>query len=306
MTDFKEHERQSVLVVDDERINRTVLADLLKAEYQVLLAKSGEQALERALQDNAVDLILLDVMMPEMDGYEVIRQLKQHDKTRDIPVIFITALNSVGDEEMGLSLGASDYIGKPFSPAIVRARVGNLMRFVHQRKLLEALAGRDGLTEIPNRRTFDETLVRELRRNAREGGNLSLAMIDVDYFKQYNDHYGHARGDWVLKSVARALSRVLSRPSDFVARYGGEEFVLIMPDTDAKGARAVAELARTAVEALAIAHEKSNVAPYITVSVGGSTVTAKNLSELELAQQADARLYDAKHHGRNRVVWHPT
>ncbi len=297
-------ERQTILVVDDEKINRTVLADLLKAEYQVLIAKDGAQALERARQHGAIDLILLDVMMPDMDGYDVLKQLKDDDKTKDIPVIFITARNSVDDEEIGLNLGASDYIGKPFSPAIVRARTGNLLRLVRQRKLLEVLAGRDGLTEIPNRRSFDVTLEREYRRCQREAAPLSLAMIDVDFFKQYNDHYGHAKGDWVLKSVARALNCALGRPGDMIARYGGEEFVLVMPVTDAAGARKVAENARVAVEMLQLPHEASSVAPYVTISVGGSTLLDTVHDTQQLQEQADQQLYLAKQNGRNRVVWH--
>lgn len=297
------NDRQRILVVDDERINRSVLADLLSDDYQVLLAKSGAQALERVAQDNCIDLILLDVMMSDMDGYAVIRRLKDDARTMAIPVVFITALDSEGDEERGLNLGASDYIRKPFNPAIVRARVGNLLSFVRQRKLLETLAGRDGLTEIANRRRFDEALAREFRRKEREASCLSVAMIDVDYFKQYNDRYGHARGDWALKAIARALSFALNRPADLVARYGGEEFALILPDTDAKGGRAVAESVRTAVELLHIPHELSPVAPYVTISLGGCSVVQTPPSAAQLMEIADARLYAAKQQGRNRVVW---
>jgi diguanylate cyclase (GGDEF)-like protein len=296
--------KQRVLVVDDERVNRMVLSNVLKEDHQVILAKSGEQALERLGIDAEIDLILLDVMMPEMDGYEVLRRIKSNDATRDIPVMFITALNSSGDEEHGLSLGACDYIGKPFSPAIVKARVSNLLRFVRQRKLLETLAGCDGLTEIPNRRSFDQALAQEIGRSARSGQPFSLAMLDIDFFKQFNDLYGHAQGDEALKAVARVLTRALRRPADMVARYGGEEFVFILPDTDDRGGLEVAQAVRQGIEELAMPHAASSVAGRVTVSIGGITTCGETHGEaVELIQLADAQLYKAKQNGRNRVCW---
>ncbi len=296
-------ERQKVLIVDDERVNRTILADLLKGEHQVLLAKNGAQTLERVAQDRSIDLILLDVMMPDMDGYEVLRHLKADDKTKDIPVMFITALNSSGDEESGLRLGACDYIGKPFSPAIVQARVANLLRFVRQRKMLEVLAGRDGLTEIANRRLLDETLHREWSRTQRLGQPLSLAFIDIDCFKQYNDRYGHAGGDAVLRQVARHLTWSLGRPTDFVARYGGEEFLLILPDTDAAGGRDLSEKVRAGIEGMKIPHDSSGPAAYVTISIGGVTSRGSADAAASIVEAADAMLYEAKRQGRNRVLW---
>lgn len=295
--------KQRVLVVEDEKINRTILVALLKDEYQVILAKNGEQALERLESDDQIDLILLDVLMPDMDGHEVLRRIKANDATRDIPVIFITALNSTNDEEKGLKLGASDYIGKPFSPAIVKARVSNLLRFVRQRKLLETLAGRDGLTEIPNRRAFDQALMQEIARSLRSGQSFSLALIDVDFFKQYNDCYGHAAGDTTLKQVAKTFAGVLRRPNDLAARYGGEEFVFILPDSDAAGGVEVAESIRQMVADLRIEHVKSGVAPHLTVSIGGVTVSGRQGSAEELLMAADRQLYEAKRSGRNRVCW---
>ncbi len=295
--------KQRILVVEDEKINRTVPVALLKDEYQVILAKTGEQALERLASDDQIDVVLLDVLMPDMDGYEVLRRIKDNDATREIPVIFLTALNSTNDEEKGLRLGASDYIGKPFSPAIVKARVWNLARFVRQRKLLETLAGRDGLTEIPNRRAFDQALLQEIARSLRNGLRFGLALVDVDYFKQYNDHYGHAAGDASLKLVARTLGEALRRPGDLAARYGGEEFAIILPDCDAAGGQEVAEAMRQKVRALGIEHTHSSVAPEVTVSVGGVTVTGRQGSAEELLVAADRQLYAAKQQGRNRVCW---
>jgi diguanylate cyclase (GGDEF)-like protein len=295
--------KQRVLVVEDEKINRTILSALLKDENQVILAKSGEQALERLASDDQIDLILLDVLMPDMDGHEVLRRIKANDATRDIPVIFITALNSTNDEEKGLKLGASDYIGKPFSPAIVKARVSNLLRFVRQRKLLETLAGRDGLTEIPNRRAFDQALLQEIARSLRSGQAFSLALIDVDFFKQYNDCYGHAAGDTTLKQVAKTVAGALRRPNDLAARYGGEEFGLILPESDAAGGIEVAEAIRQLVAELGIEHETSPIAPHVTVSIGGVTVRGRQGSAEELLMAADRQLYEAKRLGRNRVCW---
>ncbi|SFN40353.1 response regulator receiver modulated diguanylate cyclase [Formivibrio citricus] len=295
--------KQRVLVVDDERVNRTVLSAVLKDENQVILAKNGEQALERLAIDAEIDLILLDVLMPDMDGYEVLRRIKANDATKDIPVIFITALNTMGDEEHGLNLGACDYIGKPFSPAIVKARVSNLLRFVRQRKLLETLAGRDGLTEIPNRRAFDTALEQEIGRSQRSGQPVSLAMLDIDYFKQFNDHYGHAQGDEVLKAVARVLTGALRRPADMVARYGGEEFVFILPDTDVRGGLEVAEAARQVIESMAIPHAASAIGPHVSVSIGGVTAIGDVSHAPGLLRRADEQLYKAKQKGRNRVHW---
>ena len=297
------NEKHKILVVDDEHMNRKILSDLLKGDHQVILAKDGEQTLGRVAADPELDLILLDVMMPGMDGYEVLRRLKQIEAAKDIPVMFITALNSTGDEERGLLLGAVDYIAKPFHPAIVKARVENHLRFVRQRKLLETLAGKDGLTEIDNRRRFDDVLEKEWRRTQRNNLPLSLAMVDVDYFKPFNDNYGHARGDQVLKSVARALTWALHRPADLAARYGGEEFVLLFPDTDAEGAKALAEHVRNSVATLAIPHEFSQTAPHVTVSIGGATAPLDSTDPSALIEAADQMLYEAKQRGRNRVVW---
>ncbi len=224
----------TLLIVDDEKTNRTLLTELLRPDHQVILAKNGIQALERA-REHRPDLILLDVLMPEMDGYAVIRELKGDDRCRDIPVIFITALDSVEDEEHGLELGAVDYISKPFRPSIVRARVRNHLQAVHQRRLLEQLALLDSLTEIPNRRRFVQVFEAEWRRCQRNGAPLSLIVVDVDHFKLYNDSYGHAAGDVVLRDVARALRGTLHRASDFIARFGGEEFVILLPEIDAEG-----------------------------------------------------------------------
>ena len=298
--------RFTLLIVDDEKQNRRLLTELLQDDYQIILAKNGVQALEKA-QERLPDLILLDVLMPEMDGLAVIRALKASDSTRHIPVIFVSALDSAQDEERGLELGAVDYIAKPFHPPIVRVRVRNHLQSVHQRRLLEQLAMIDSLTEIPNRRRFAEVYEREWRRCLRNGTCLSLIVVDVDHFKIFNDSYGHAAGDLVLKRVAKTIQLALKRPADFVARFGGEEFVVVLPDEDAEQAQQVAEAIRADVEAQKISFPESAAGPWLTVSLGGASRTP-NQSEVdaELFGCADRCLYDAKRDGRNRVLWAPS
>ncbi len=298
-----ENKNPRILIVDDEIMNLKVLADLLKDEYTPVLAGSGEQALKHAFSDFPPDLILLDVMMPHMGGYEVIKALKHNDKTNNIPVIFVTALNSIEDEEHGFMLGAVDYITKPFSSPIVKMRVRNHLRIVHQYKLLDQLAYLDGLTEISNRRRFEEVFHKEWARAARSGMPFSLAMVDVDYFKQYNDHYGHAMGDLTLQKIAKALDGVLRRPADFIARYGGEEFVMLLPETDAAAAKMIADRARQVVIEQNIPHNFSKVASLVSVSVGLATIYLDNkISPQTFLEAADQNLYQAKQRGRNRVV----
>ena len=309
-----------ILIVDDEKMNLKILVDLLKDDYVLVLARNGAQALKFSFQKPPPDLILLDVVMPGMGGYEVIKALKEQDSTKSIPVIFITSLRSVEDEEQGLRLGAVDYIKKPFSPPIVKMRIQNHLRFVHQHKLLDKLAYLDALTEISNRRRFDEVFQKEYARARRNGTCLSLGMADVDFFKQYNDHYGHAMGDRALHGVASALEDALKRPSDLIARYGGEEFAMVLPETDNESAQQVAERARENVIALKIPHLKSTICHHVSVSIGMVTINFSQfnaerqnslrktksdrciLTHDTLLEQADKNLYLAKQNGRNRVV----
>ncbi|HEX6736247.1 MAG TPA: diguanylate cyclase [Azonexus sp.] len=294
---------QSVLVVDDEKQNRALLAELLSADCRVILAKNGVQALERA-REQTPDLILLDVMMPDMTGYQVIQALQQDDATRQIPVIFISALDAPADEERGLDLGAVDYIAKPFHPSIVRKRVRNHLQSVHHRHLLENLAKIDALTEVANRRRYDEALESEWRRCARNGAPLSLVILDVDHFKRYNDHLGHAEGDRVLRRIAQALNSFVRRPGDLVARYGGEEFALLLPNVDARAGIELAHEIRSQIEALALPHPSSPVSRHVTISLGGMTlIPCGGEVDPRFFQEADAALYAAKAEGRNRVFW---
>ncbi len=296
-------EMHTLLIVDDTPENIKILMETLKDEYKIIAATSGERALEvAASEENRPDLILLDIIMPGIDGYEVCRQLKDNDDTRNIPVIFVTAISEVMDETKGFRLGAVDYITKPFHPPIVKARVHAHISLKVKTDMLEQLASLDGLTNIPNRRKFDEMIVHEFKRAHRYNIPLSVILIDVDKFKQYNDNYGHATGDTCLKKVAKALQKCVNRPYDFIARYGGEEFIVILSDADAKGAETVAMTMKQAVEDLAVTHEFSPVADHITVSMGGATVYPYNECEspIEIVEAADKMLYKAKRMGRNQ------
>jgi diguanylate cyclase (GGDEF)-like protein len=296
-------EMQKVLVADDDAINRQVLGELLKPEYTVLLAKNGTQALERA-QRHVPDLILLDVVMPDMDGYEVLRRLRADPATAHIAVIFISGLDRPEDEANGLKLGAADYIAKPFNAVVVMARVALHLQLVRQRRMLEHLANMDSLTGLANRRRFDEAYAMEWQRAQRNGEPLSLALLDIDCFKQYNDLYGHPAGDRVLRAVARTAASAMRRPADLAARYGGEELALLLPATDAAQARHVMEGIRHAIAVQGIPHAASAAAPMLTVSVGGATCTSSGgETEPELLEAADHHLYRAKQAGRNRVSW---
>lgn len=292
-------DRPRVLIVDDERININLLNALLKADYKIMVATDGEQAIKAAATGKP-ELILLDIVMPGIDGYEVCRRLKSMAATQTIPIIFITAMGDVENETMGFALGAVDYISKPFNSAVVKARVGVHIKLKRNGDMLENLASMDTLTEVPNRRAFDQTRAQEWARSLRDGLPLSFAMIDVDMFKQYNDNYGHGAGDECLVRIARALNSCVQRPGDFMARYGGEEFAAILVNTQADGALRMAENFHAAVAALQIPHAFSTAAPYVSISIGIATaIPGPQLSQEGLSEAADKMLYLAKASGRN-------
>ncbi|MBK1705481.1 diguanylate cyclase domain-containing protein [Halochromatium glycolicum] len=298
-------QRPTLLIVDDQPANIHALAKLLKDDYRIITATNAAKALELARREPGPDLILLDILMPDQDGYAICRELKADEAIHAIPVIFVTALDQAQDEAKGLQLGAADYISKPFNPTIVRARVHNQVSLKLKTDLLEQIALQDGLTEIPNRRYFDRKLAQEWNRQSRHQQPLSLLMIDIDHFKPYNDHYGHGAGDDCLRRVAQALQQVPKRAADLVARYGGEEFVALLPETDSIGARQVAGRMQEAIHALALPHAYSPVADRITISIGASVSLAGQpaTSSEALKQAADQALYQAKEQGRNRLVW---
>jgi len=296
-----ETERATILLVDDVPANLSLLSSILRDDYRIQLATSGAKALE-LVAAGAPDLILLDVMMPDMDGHEVCKRLKSDPKTRDIPVLFVTAQNQVEDEELGLTLGAMDYIHKPISPPIIKARVRNHIALKLQTDALKRLSLFDGLTNIPNRRHFDDTLDHEMKRAIRTQHHLSLLMIDVDYFKPFNDRYGHGTGDACLIQIAQALQAGVNRPMDLLARYGGEEFVALLPGTNLEGACKVAESLRQTVASLRIPHAGSSIAEHVTISLGvACRAQSDPKSTSFLLRQADQALYQAKQSGRNTI-----
>ncbi|MCL4556659.1 MAG: diguanylate cyclase [Gammaproteobacteria bacterium] len=293
----------TVLIVDDMPTNVKVLANGLKNEYHIQVASNGAKAIEIARSSTPPDLILLDIIMPDMDGYEVCRRLKNDAQTSSIPIIFVSALGEALDEEKGLNLGAVDYISKPFHLPIVRARLRNHMTLKRKTDLLEDMSHMDGLTHVANRRQFDETFEKEAQRCQRDGHYLGIIMIDIDYFKLFNDNYGHGKGDDCLVKVAGALNNQIRRSSDLFARYGGEEFVVILPDTQPKEVAAIAEKLRVAVDQLNITHEFSAVSDHVTISLGGaSELIESHQQALDLLSKADQALYQAKEMGRNRVA----
>jgi diguanylate cyclase (GGDEF)-like protein len=290
-----------LLVVDDQPINIQALYRIFAPDHRVLMATSGAKALALCKQDPP-DLILLDVVMPEMDGHEVCARLKADDATRNIPVIFVTSHTDAEEETRGLELGAVDFIAKPVNPAVVRARVKTHLTLKAQSDLLRQMVFIDGLTGVANRRCFDERLGTEWRRAARSVSPLALLMLDVDHFKRYNDHYGHQAGDECLRRVASAIRASLLRPGDLVARYGGEEFACILPGTDFDGALAVGSGIEQRVRGLQIEHANSDVADVVTISIGVATGLPEPEADAgRLLALADAQLYRAKHSGRGRA-----
>ena len=296
--------KQSILVIDDTSANIQVMHSILGDQYRILFATNGIDGLKIA-EEQMPDLILLDIMMPEIDGFGVIKKLKNNNITRDIPVIFVTAMDDATDETYGLELGAVDYITKPVIPAIVKARVKNHLELKRYRDFLKRLTTLDGLTGIANRRHFDETLVRAWNASLQSQKPISLLLIDIDYFKQFNDHYGHLQGDDCLRQVAGMLEQCLSKSTSngLLARYGGEEFVILLPDTDITTANAIAQQCQQAIQQACIAHAASEITDYLTLSIGLSSMQAiQGQSADILIKQADACLYEAKAAGRNQVI----
>jgi len=327
---MKQHQGR-VLVVDDIPENLQLLVRILSRKgYQVQSACGGEAALQ-AIQQHLPELIMLDICMPQMNGYEVCQILKASPDTCEIPIIFISALDDIGDKVKAFETGGVDYITKPFRSAEVLARVGThltlrrlqqqlqaqnaqLQKEVCDRLIAEAalqaanqelqrLANLDGLTGLANRRCFDQRLEQEWRRLMREQQPLSLILGDIDFFKNYNDTYGHQAGDDCLRQVAQALQGMTKRPGDLVARYGGEEFAIILPNTPIAGAVQLAEAICDLIRQLQLVHAGSSICPFVTLSLGVSTVIPTHgLLEDDLIAAADRALYQAKLEGRDRIA----
>jgi len=291
---------KSVLVIDDQESAIAVLVKILSPEYTVYTASNGREGI-KAAEEYMPAIILLDILMAGMDGFAVFSELKNSENTKLIPVIFITSLLDEANEEKGLALGAADYITKPFSPSIVKLRVNHQIKMLEQLQMIERLSMLDELTDLPNRRSFETRLTSEWARATREKTSISLLVIDVDKFKDFNDTYGHIQGDIALQASAKVFSQALKRPGDFAARWGGEEFIVLLPNTDLSGALEIAEQIRTGVEAMLIPCYDSPVRP-ITVSIGVNTRENGQHGTIdEFISDADKALYHAKVKGRNKV-----
>lgn len=325
-----------ILVVDDSRHVRTQLKLLLRsADYtDLLFAETASEAFGLLGVDtpdewaSSVDLILLDIIMPDIDGINSCRILKTIERLKDIPIIMVTGDTSEESLQQAFEAGATDYITKPLKKIELLARVGaalrlkqemdarkarelellettNLLERTNQQlqesnERLQRMASVDGLTGVANRRYFDEYFAKEWRRAARLSQRIALIMIDIDFFKRYNDTYGHLQGDECLKQVAKGLNLPLKRPLDLIARYGGEEFVVMLPDTDIDGALEVARQLQEAIHELQLPHSGSHIASYVTLSMGvASLVPHKDISSDLLISHADKALYQAKTDGRN-------
>ncbi len=290
--------RPRLLLVDDQPVNIQALHHVFSSDCQVLMATNGSQALALC-RERQPDLVLLDVQMPGMDGFELCAQLKADSTLSHIAVIFVTASSEPEEETRALEAGAADFISKPFNPAVVRARVRAQLTIKLQADLLREMAFVDGLTGVHNRRHFDERIAAEEQRAQRGRNGLAVLLCDVDFFKRYNDSYGHLAGDDCLRRVARALKSCLHRPADVLARYGGEEFGCVLPETDLAGALGVAQKMEAAVRALNTPHAQSDVAKVVTISLGVAVLAAGGRCESgALVSLADEQLYLAKASGR--------
>ena len=303
-----------LIVEDDAEQGRYLQKGLREAGHITQLADNGRDGLFLGTTEN-FDAIVLDRMLPQVDGLTILRTLRASGK--DLPIIVLSALGEVDERIEGLRAGGDDYLVKPVSEMVLRAKIRAMQRIAQMRysllvltrKLDEAnrelkrLSAVDGLTSIANRRSFDDALAKEWRRAARNEASLALLLVDVDFFKQFNDNYGHQLGDECLKAVARTLDAQLRRPGDLVARFGGEEFVVLLPQTDSAGAERVADSLRVAIEQLGITHGHSQAGDVVTVSIGlAAARPARDASGPDaLVDGADRALYGAKRQGRNRV-----
>jgi len=297
----------NILVVDDNKFIREVVSAMIIDSGHVALTADGhKQALEK-LKVDIVDLVLMDIEMPEIDGFELTKIMRK-EHTQWFPIIFLSSNDSEEYLTKGIDAGADDYLTKPVKQVILTAKIRAMERIVKMQgalervnKQLEILSSIDPLTQVLNRRGLEEVLANSWQINDRQNGDLSVLMLDIDFFKPYNDNYGHPQGDKCLVEVAGALNETLNRSTDSLARYGGEEFVVVLPFTPTDGARFKAKELIQSLLIKKIKHEYSSVFPYVTVSIGVATKSPLNNvnNANELIKQADLALYQAKKEGRN-------
>lgn len=295
-------ENEKILIVDDSVLQATQLKSILDDDYEITVAQTAEDGLHYASAGN-YSLILLDVIMPGMDGFTLLKKLQEEIITQSVPVILITSLSDIQDEQHGLTLGAVDYITKPFHPLIVKARVNTHIKLYRYRKQVEQQSMTDQLTGIANRRRYERYSIIKWQEATRLQIPFSICMFDIDHFKAYNDTFGHPAGDKVIAAIAKTLTFRLRRTTDFVARYGGEEFVAIILGGGAQPTFNHIKKVRQEIEKLHIPHAEE-AGKWVTVSVGGVTVIPKRDDDYSaFLRIADSMLYDAKRFGRNQVVW---
>lgn len=293
---------EKILIVDDSPLQAAQLKVILDEEYDVSIAQTAEDGLFKASSED-YSLILLDVVMPGMDGFTLLEKLHGGLTTQSIPVILITGLSDAANEQHGLLLGAVDYITKPFNAPIVKARVNTHVKLYHYRRQAERQSMTDQMTGVANRRAYESHSIEKWREAIRLQVPFSICMFDIDYFKVYNDTFGHPAGDKVISSVAKTISSYLKRNTDFLARYGGEEFIVLSAGDHSLKMFEYLQQVRQAVEDLHIPHNPS-VSEWVTVSIGGITVIPPEDGNYAVFLQiADTMLYDAKRYGRNRVIW---
>ncbi len=314
----------SILIVDDMHENLKLLGNILTGQgYRVAFSDNGQRAIEIAGKIYP-DLILLDIAMTGLNGLQTCRKLKNSPDLSEIPVIFLTAKTETEDIVRGFEAGGSDYVTKPFNTKELLSRVKTHIEFKHSRELLKKeiekrkriqqelekantklrqLVNIDGLTNLANRRYFDVCLENEIKRSRRTNRYFSLILGDIDFFKLYNDHFGHLKGDECLKVVAGVIKNKSGRPGDLPARYGGEEFAIILPDTDIIGAKNVAESIRLGVQELKLPHPASPTADTVSISLGVASFPPADtaFTGKDIIHRADKALYKAKSLGRNRI-----
>jgi diguanylate cyclase (GGDEF)-like protein len=296
--------RGKILLVDDQVVNIKILHQLLQDDYDIYMARDGNQAIEMCKKVKP-DLVLLDIEMPMLNGFDVCAHLKNDPDTQEVAIIFVSGhFDEDKDKEVrGFQLGAVDFIHKPINPVITKARIKNQIRLKLNTDLLRTIALIDGLTGVANRRQFEQVLPVSWSQCAREKQPLTVILLDIDFFKHFNDTYGHTEGDVCLRLVAQKIHDTVNRPYDLVARFGGEEFICILPNTDLIGGTYVAQQIVDSIVSLKIPHINSSISAFVTISAGVSSVVPEyDMSSTTLIEEADKQLYIAKDRGRNRVL----
>nr|WP_025406500.1 diguanylate cyclase [Borrelia hermsii] len=295
-------ESQKLLLVDDTPTNLDLLIDILQYNYEIRVAINGFDALKQ-VEIASPDLILLDVLLPDISGYEVCKRLKNDPETRDIPVIFISSRDSTDAQLEGFNVGGVDYILKPFNGRIIDARIKTHLELKRLRDYFKNLARIDGLTQIPNRRFFTDKFAKSWMQALEHKRNVIVGMLDIDYFKKYNDNYGHTNGDECLKLIARSLNKIAIKYNIDTARYGGEEFILFSVNKSLEEMISIVSILVEDIRNLEIVHEHSSISKFVTVSVGLAEQIPHDSNFTNIIKLADDKLYEAKISGRNQFKY---